>query len=434
MAFKTIISVVAVAVALVAAAESAAAVPAGGVARQALVGGASPGVVGGNQQVVVVPGKGFTSFGNKRGDDKKVNVEINVEIEKEEENPEYGYKKGDDKEVNVKINVDVKKEKKEEKEGAVVVSGLTGIGQPQLVPTTTHATTPGVAASVAGDVPGAALTAACGSYYKRPSAAIERGGGFFIPGLRGPRLRAAVAVAIVTGLAVNHGTVGVVAAAGGESAASLARSEVLGVGGVLVVLATLVVVGGVRSTPSSAATAIAAAGSATPNGGAASSSGLPPVVEAELAWAAATLTDLTPATAVLVIAADGTPLVVTGPVDTAAITAAAAGGPVLTRVAAERRGVYVADGAALPPGVDLPFEGVANGARSWAADVLFLPRSGAVVAVGAPVVRGEGGATVAASSPSPPTFSSRDRVWAAQVAARVDEVLAEMGVGQRVRG
>ncbi|KAK1859631.1 hypothetical protein I4F81_002225 [Pyropia yezoensis] len=75
MAFKTVISVAAVALALVATAGSAAAVPARGVARQALVGGA----------------------------------------------PQL-------------INVDVKKEKKEGQTGGVqLVSGLTGIGQPQLV-------------------------------------------------------------------------------------------------------------------------------------------------------------------------------------------------------------------------------------------------------------------------------------------------------------
>eukprot|EP00170_Pyropia_yezoensis_P004027 contig_16594_g4038 len=137
MAFKTVISVAAVALALVAPAGSAAAVPARGVARQALVGGAPQlvGGGGGSQQVVVVPGNGVTSFGNRRGDDKKVNVMIDVDIEKEEEKyDEYGYKKGDDEEVNVKIDVDVKKEKKEGQTGGVqLVSGLTGIGQPQLV-------------------------------------------------------------------------------------------------------------------------------------------------------------------------------------------------------------------------------------------------------------------------------------------------------------
>jgi len=135
MAFKTIVSVAAAALALVAAAQGATAAPAraaasvDAVARQA---------VGGGSQVVVVPRNMVTSFGNKRGDDKKVNVEINVDIEKEEEeNPEYGHKKGDDKEVNVKINVDVKKEKKEVNNGGVqLVSGLTQAGQPQLVPVT----------------------------------------------------------------------------------------------------------------------------------------------------------------------------------------------------------------------------------------------------------------------------------------------------------
>lgn len=154
---------------------------------------------------------------------------------------------------------------------------------------------------------------------------------------------------------------------------------------------------------SAAAATAAAAGSATAAGGAAAAAAsaaaggrIPPGVEAELGWAAATLTDLTPATAVLIIAADGTPLVAAGAVDPTAVAAGTtpAGGPVVARVAAERRGVYVADGAALPVGVDLPFGGAAGGGgggASWAADVLYLPRSGAVAAVGAPVVRGAGG-------------------------------------------
>ncbi|CAM9322434.1 unnamed protein product [Laminaria digitata] len=36
-----------------------------------------------------------------------------------------------------------------------------------------------------------------GSYYRRPSAAIEQGGGFFVPGLQGFRLRLVLAVVIL---------------------------------------------------------------------------------------------------------------------------------------------------------------------------------------------------------------------------------------------
>lgn len=40
--------------------------------------------------------------------------------------------------------------------------------------------------------------------YSRPSAAIERGSGFFIPGLEGPKIRVAVGVVLLGGTAVNH--------------------------------------------------------------------------------------------------------------------------------------------------------------------------------------------------------------------------------------
>ena len=42
------------------------------------------------------------------------------------------------------------------------------------------------------------------SYYKRPSAALERGGGFFVPGLEGYKLRAAMGTLVLTLLALNR--------------------------------------------------------------------------------------------------------------------------------------------------------------------------------------------------------------------------------------
>lgn len=137
MAFKTAMSVAAVALALVASAGAAAAAPARSaplmaVATRQAVGGGSPQVVLVPQSAV--PGGAFGKF-FKRGDEKKYNVMIDVDIEKEEEkNPEYyGHKKGDEEEVNVKINVDVKKEKEEEeKKGVQLVSGLTGVVQPEV--------------------------------------------------------------------------------------------------------------------------------------------------------------------------------------------------------------------------------------------------------------------------------------------------------------
>lgn len=46
------------------------------------------------------------------------------------------------------------------------------------------------------------------SFYKRPSRAIEKGGGFYIPGLRGPRLRIGVGFLVLALLAANHASAG----------------------------------------------------------------------------------------------------------------------------------------------------------------------------------------------------------------------------------
>ena len=42
------------------------------------------------------------------------------------------------------------------------------------------------------------------SFYKNPSKAIEKGGGFYFPGLRGPRLRIFIAVVAFGLLSINH--------------------------------------------------------------------------------------------------------------------------------------------------------------------------------------------------------------------------------------
>lgn len=138
MAFRTIVSFTAVAFVLVATAGSVAAVPARVLERQSTVGSTSQGVGSGTApRVVLVPQSAIPCGKDKRGDDKKVNVSIDVDIEKaeEEKNPEYyGHKKGDDEEVNVSIDVDVKKAEEEKQEhGIVLVSGLTAGVQPQEV-------------------------------------------------------------------------------------------------------------------------------------------------------------------------------------------------------------------------------------------------------------------------------------------------------------
>ena len=43
-----------------------------------------------------------------------------------------------------------------------------------------------------------------GSYYRRPSAALERGGGFFVPGLEGYKLRAVMGILVLVLFAANR--------------------------------------------------------------------------------------------------------------------------------------------------------------------------------------------------------------------------------------
>jgi hypothetical protein len=43
-----------------------------------------------------------------------------------------------------------------------------------------------------------------GSYYRRPSAALERGGGFFVPGLEGYKLRAVMGALVLVLFAANR--------------------------------------------------------------------------------------------------------------------------------------------------------------------------------------------------------------------------------------
>ena len=58
-------------------------------------------------------------------------------------------------------------------------------------------------------------------FYKRPAAAVERGGGFFVPGLEGPRLKLAAGCVLSVALIANH-------FASSAAAPSQLRSELLG--------------------------------------------------------------------------------------------------------------------------------------------------------------------------------------------------------------
>lgn len=68
------------------------------------------------------------------------------------------------------------------------------------------------------------------SFYKRPSKAIEMGGGFFIPGLEGYKLRLATALLVLLLLALNRYP-------GYAPAASQLTSEAIGAGAAVILLA-----------------------------------------------------------------------------------------------------------------------------------------------------------------------------------------------------
>lgn len=68
------------------------------------------------------------------------------------------------------------------------------------------------------------------SFYKRPSKAIEMGGGFFIPGLEGYKLRLATALLVLLLLALNRYP-------GYTPAASQLTSEAIGAGAAVILLA-----------------------------------------------------------------------------------------------------------------------------------------------------------------------------------------------------
>ena len=68
-------------------------------------------------------------------------------------------------------------------------------------------------------------------FYARPSAAVERGGGFYVPGLEGSKLRLAAATVLSVGLVLNR------LASPAEAASSQLVSEALGTLGLLLLFA-----------------------------------------------------------------------------------------------------------------------------------------------------------------------------------------------------
>ena len=69
------------------------------------------------------------------------------------------------------------------------------------------------------------------AFYNRPSAALERGGGFYVPGLEGTKLRVVAATVLTAGLTLNRFL------SPGEPASSQIVSEALGAFGCLLIFA-----------------------------------------------------------------------------------------------------------------------------------------------------------------------------------------------------
>ena len=104
-----------------------------------------------------------------------------------------------------------------------------------LVPHSSHRTHP-PQLFASPSPPGADRAAAAKErgFYARPSAAVERGGGFYVPGLEGYKWRLAVASVLTLALALNR------ALSPGEPAASQLVSEVLGASGCVFLLVQVV--------------------------------------------------------------------------------------------------------------------------------------------------------------------------------------------------
>lgn len=228
------------------------------------------------------------------------------------------------------------------------------------------------------------------SYYKNPSKAIEKGGGFYIPGLRGPRLRIAVSTLSCALLSLNHLT------AGAEAAQkSLQASETIAATAAFAVLATaLADIAEERREAAPAAKAPVdpigetVARQETPE----TATAAPGDVAEDVLWSTAVSADLTGATA-FAVCRDGQVVHASG-----LAVGDVASGEAVSRVTQERRAVYIDDTGTLPPDVTLPFLPESE----WA--VFLVPQEGGVVTF----AKKKGGG-----------FDKRQRDWLTQMAIRM---------------
>lgn len=233
------------------------------------------------------------------------------------------------------------------------------------------------------------------SYYKNPSKAIEKGGGFYIPGLRGERLRYFVAAVSGTLLTLNH-------FASSVRAPSLTVSECIATTAVLAVFVTAVNDSAQQSKVSQFEATQTGEVASTEK--VSSTSGtrkdtIPQDVTAlrdesdVAAWMSAVCCDLTKATHVAHIQ-DGRVGFSSGNIDQNAECGAA-----VDRVDREGRDLYIADSSTLPEGVEFPF----LGQGCWSV-----------------YMRPVGGGVVVFAAEQKDAFSVDDRRWMRVMAGRLE--------------
>lgn len=260
------------------------------------------------------------------------------------------------------------------------------------------------------------------SFYKNPSKAIEKGGGFYIPGLRGPRLRYFVGSAILALLALNLNGSPVPFA---SQPRSLLVSSAISVIGALAVIATAIQDSAAEAAEEAAAIAAARISSpqqrssgeramTTSEDSSSQGDALSNAGEDELLWVSAVVRDMLgcgvwvfrrdDADAMVCVLAEGDVL------DVGIDGDQMIPGPVVERVAEEGRAIYVDDSLSLPDGIDFPFlRTVSDSPATWSVYVVPLPDDSGIMA---------------AARPKAATITVADRRWIETLAERVGPVLA----------
>lgn len=242
------------------------------------------------------------------------------------------------------------------------------------------------------------------SFYKNPSKAIEKGGGFYIPGLRGPRLRYFVSAVSAALLTLNHVT------SSQTPTPYMTTSEALGAFATLAVLTTAI-----ADTSADSGKVLPYTGDNLPRRAV-----VAPVftdgnrnldtsknsTNSPVDWALSTCTELTATTHVAAFRSNSI-VVATENVDTSESP-----GEIVRRVRQESRALYIADTSDLPKGIDLPF----FGPGPWSAFV--VPVNEGAVVFAAPVSTDSNNRS---GSITKMKYSIEDRRWLEMFASRLLE-------------